>query len=105
MNEGEEDDIEAVGILVVRTVDPGPEGLGSMPVPPNTLRVHTEYVLVLNQWVRTSGGLNHECRELEKISLRFSSIVEGGDRWWRHLPSLQEFYRAKSYCHLYGAQG
>ncbi|GFW86566.1 uncharacterized protein TNCV_4333501 [Trichonephila clavipes] len=26
--------------------DSGPEGLGSMPIPPNTLRVHTEYVLV-----------------------------------------------------------
>ncbi|GFT74358.1 uncharacterized protein TNCV_539171 [Trichonephila clavipes] len=36
----------AVGSLVVRAPDSGPEGLGSMPVPPNTLRVHTGYVLV-----------------------------------------------------------
>ncbi|GFW58202.1 uncharacterized protein TNCV_2633761 [Trichonephila clavipes] len=36
----------AVGSLVVRASDSRPEGLGSMPVPPNTLRVHTEYVLV-----------------------------------------------------------
>ncbi|GFW60893.1 uncharacterized protein TNCV_4871041 [Trichonephila clavipes] len=36
----------AMGSLVVRALDSGPEGLGSMPVPPNTLRVHTEYVLV-----------------------------------------------------------
>ncbi|GFU30494.1 uncharacterized protein TNCV_1687511 [Trichonephila clavipes] len=36
----------AVGSLVVRASDFRPEGLGSMPVPPNTLRVHTEYVLV-----------------------------------------------------------
>ncbi|GFT10098.1 uncharacterized protein TNCV_1115391 [Trichonephila clavipes] len=35
-----------VGSLMVRAPDSGPEGLGSMPVPPNTLRVHTEYVLV-----------------------------------------------------------
>ncbi|GFW98915.1 uncharacterized protein TNCV_4655421 [Trichonephila clavipes] len=37
---------KAVGSLVVRAPDSGPEKLGSMPVPPNTLRVHTEYVLV-----------------------------------------------------------
>ncbi|GFT65964.1 hypothetical protein TNCV_375421 [Trichonephila clavipes] len=36
----------AVGSLVVRAPDSGPEGLGSMPVPPNTFRVHTDYVLV-----------------------------------------------------------
>ncbi|GFX87765.1 uncharacterized protein TNCV_2190411 [Trichonephila clavipes] len=38
--------ISAVVSLVVRAPDSGPEGLGSMPVPPNNLRVHTEYVLV-----------------------------------------------------------
>ncbi|GFV92166.1 transposable element Tcb1 transposase [Trichonephila clavipes] len=37
---------EAVGSLVVRAPGSGPEGLGSMPVSPNTLRVHTEYLLV-----------------------------------------------------------
>ncbi|GFT96001.1 uncharacterized protein TNCV_312971 [Trichonephila clavipes] len=31
---------------MARALDSGPEGLGSMPVPPNILRVHTEYVLV-----------------------------------------------------------
>ncbi|GFX78030.1 uncharacterized protein TNCV_971841 [Trichonephila clavipes] len=36
----------AMGSLVVGALESGPEGLGSMPVPPNTLRVHTEYVLV-----------------------------------------------------------
>ncbi|GFX75216.1 hypothetical protein TNCV_3171431 [Trichonephila clavipes] len=34
----------AMGSLVVRASDSRPEDLGSMP--PNTLRVHTEYVLV-----------------------------------------------------------
>ncbi|GFW33968.1 hypothetical protein TNCV_286521 [Trichonephila clavipes] len=29
----------------------------------------------------------------------------GGDRWCRHLSSLQEFHRAKSYRHLSGSQG
>ncbi|GFX07610.1 uncharacterized protein TNCV_4158801 [Trichonephila clavipes] len=37
---------KAVGRLVVRAPDSEPEGMGSMPVPPNTLRVYTEYVLV-----------------------------------------------------------
>ncbi|GFV69136.1 uncharacterized protein TNCV_4490841 [Trichonephila clavipes] len=36
----------AVGGLVNRALDYRQEGLGSMPVPPNTLRVLTEYVLV-----------------------------------------------------------
>ncbi|GFX72602.1 hypothetical protein TNCV_4061981 [Trichonephila clavipes] len=36
----------AVGSLVVRAPESGPESLGSMHVPPNTLRVHSEYVLV-----------------------------------------------------------
>ncbi|GFW66055.1 uncharacterized protein TNCV_588811 [Trichonephila clavipes] len=35
-----------VGSLVVRASDSRPNGLGSIPVPPNTLQVHTEYVLV-----------------------------------------------------------
>ncbi|GFT63214.1 hypothetical protein TNCV_4747101 [Trichonephila clavipes] len=37
---------EAMGSLVVRAPDYGPEGLGLMSVPPNTLREHTEHVLV-----------------------------------------------------------
>ncbi|GFW02481.1 hypothetical protein TNCV_2454971 [Trichonephila clavipes] len=36
--------IVTVGSLVIRASDCRPEGLGSMP--PNTLQVHTEYVLV-----------------------------------------------------------
>ncbi|GFT54754.1 uncharacterized protein TNCV_5001271 [Trichonephila clavipes] len=38
--------MEAVGNLEVRAPDSGPEGLGPMPVPPNTLRVHTENLIV-----------------------------------------------------------
>ncbi|GFS92793.1 uncharacterized protein TNCV_1161921 [Trichonephila clavipes] len=36
----------AVASLVVRTPDSGPDGLASIPVPPNSLRVNTEYILV-----------------------------------------------------------
>ncbi|GFT66648.1 uncharacterized protein TNCV_4803411 [Trichonephila clavipes] len=36
----------SVGSLVVRAPDSGPEGLGPIPVVPNSLRVHTEYMLV-----------------------------------------------------------
>ncbi|GFW13849.1 uncharacterized protein TNCV_2097301 [Trichonephila clavipes] len=41
-----EREIVAVDSLVVRAPDSRPEGLGSMPVPPNTPKLHTEYVLV-----------------------------------------------------------
>ncbi|GFW51552.1 hypothetical protein TNCV_4212301 [Trichonephila clavipes] len=62
----------AVGSLVVRASDSRPDGLGSMPVPPNTFRV-MEYALVKSMGPK-SCGLNHECRGLENISLPFSSI-------------------------------
>ncbi|GFV05083.1 hypothetical protein TNCV_222981 [Trichonephila clavipes] len=62
-----------VGRLVVRASDSRPEGLGSMP--PNTLRVHTEYVLVKSVGLK-SCGLSNERRGLDNISLSFSSITE-----------------------------
>ncbi|GFV91955.1 hypothetical protein TNCV_1893911 [Trichonephila clavipes] len=71
-------------------------------MPPNTLRVHTEYVLVKAVGPK-SCGLSHEHRE---PPLQFhAEIVEveiGGVAFYC---SFGEFYRAKSYCHLYGAQG
>ncbi|GFT39321.1 hypothetical protein TNCV_2422351 [Trichonephila clavipes] len=90
---------------MVRPSDSRPEGLGSMPVPPNTLREHTEYMLVKSVGPK-SCGLNHECKGLENISLPFSSLPKlwRGDRWCCHLSFLQEFHRDNSYCHLYGAQ-
>ncbi|GFW71774.1 uncharacterized protein TNCV_4658221 [Trichonephila clavipes] len=42
----EDEEYGAVGSLVVRAPNSRPEGLSSMPVPPNTIRVHTEYMLV-----------------------------------------------------------
>ncbi|GFX20250.1 uncharacterized protein TNCV_1438091 [Trichonephila clavipes] len=95
----------AVDSLVVRTSDSKPEDLGSMP--PNTLLVHTEYVLVKSVgpkvlWAEiTSAGNWRICLSPSVSCLNFG----GGDRWCRHLSSLWEFYRAKSYCHLYGDQG
>ncbi|GFW04874.1 uncharacterized protein TNCV_4881091 [Trichonephila clavipes] len=35
-----------MGSLMDRASDSRSEGMGSMPVPPNTLRLHAEYVLV-----------------------------------------------------------
>ncbi|GFY06126.1 uncharacterized protein TNCV_3108051 [Trichonephila clavipes] len=75
-------------------------------MPPNTLRAHTEYVLVKSMGLK-SCGLSHERRDWRIFS---SPSVQcrncgGGDRWCRHLSSLRGFRRAKSYCHLYGAQG
>ncbi|GFV85904.1 uncharacterized protein TNCV_1422071 [Trichonephila clavipes] len=69
-----------------------------MPMSPNTLLVHTEYVLVKSVGLK-SCGLSKERRD------------------WKIFPSpsvpcrncgggaFGEFRRAKSYCHLYGAQG
>ncbi|GFW55483.1 hypothetical protein TNCV_118671 [Trichonephila clavipes] len=73
-------------------------------MPRNTLRVHTEYVLIKSV-VRKSCGLNPECRELENIALPFSSMPKMW-RWYRHLwfPS-GNFAELNSYCHLYGAHG
>ncbi|GFW30126.1 uncharacterized protein TNCV_1054371 [Trichonephila clavipes] len=76
------------------------------PMPPNTLRVYTEYLLVKSVGPKVSCGLNHECRRLENISLQsHGKIVEveiGGVAIYR---PFDEFRRANSYYHLYGAQG
>ncbi|GFY12359.1 uncharacterized protein TNCV_284621 [Trichonephila clavipes] len=75
-------------------------------MPPNTLRVHTEYVLVKSVGPK-SCELSHERRDwriFPSPSVQCSNCG-GGDRWCRHLSSLREFRRAKSYYHLYGAQG
>ncbi|GFX95310.1 uncharacterized protein TNCV_849001 [Trichonephila clavipes] len=76
-------------------------------MPPNTIRVHTEYVLVKSMglkvlWaeIRRSG----DCRIFLSPSVPFQNC--GGGGWLcRHLSSLREFLRPKSHCHLHGAQG
>ncbi|GFW99737.1 uncharacterized protein TNCV_3419671 [Trichonephila clavipes] len=76
-------------------------------MPPNTHRVHTEYVLVKSVGPKV---LWVESRVQGDWSIFPSPSVPcqncgGGDRRCRHLSSLGEFRRANSYCHLYGAQG
>ncbi|GFT09186.1 hypothetical protein TNCV_4106151 [Trichonephila clavipes] len=69
---------------------------------------YTRSTFSLNQWVRKSCELNHECRELGRIFPSLSVPCPNcgdGNRWCRHLSSLWEFRRANSYCHPYGAQG
>ncbi|GFU60316.1 uncharacterized protein TNCV_3404591 [Trichonephila clavipes] len=79
--------------------------MGSMP--PNTLRVHTEYVLVKSAGP-LSCGLNHERRDGEYFPpLQFTCRnCGGGDRGRVAIyRPFGEFRRTKSHCHLYGVQG
>ncbi|GFV55988.1 uncharacterized protein TNCV_249841 [Trichonephila clavipes] len=78
----------AVGSLVVRALDSRPEGLRSMP--PNTLRLHTESVLVKSVGPK-SCGLSHERRDWRIFpSLSVPCRICGGeDSWCRHLSSLR----------------
>ncbi|GFT50172.1 hypothetical protein TNCV_3622291 [Trichonephila clavipes] len=55
----------------------------------------------------------HVTKPLPKVEILFTRCGQwnfpclncgGGNRWCRHLSSLREFIRAKSYCHLHGAQ-
>ncbi|GFT68912.1 hypothetical protein TNCV_1804421 [Trichonephila clavipes] len=76
-------------------------------MPPNTLRVHTEYMVVKSVGPKSLVGCVTSARTGEYFPpLQFhAEIVEveiGGATIYR---SFGEFRRAKSYCHLYGAQG
>ncbi|GFX35693.1 uncharacterized protein TNCV_744861 [Trichonephila clavipes] len=75
-------------------------------MPPNTFRVHTEYVLVKSVGPK-SCGLSHERRDWRIF--HFPSVpcknCGGGDRGCRHLSSFGEIGRAKSHCYLHCAQG
>ncbi|GFX56509.1 uncharacterized protein TNCV_74551 [Trichonephila clavipes] len=80
----------AMGSLVIRASDSKLDGLGSMPMPPNTLRVYTEYVLVKSVGPKSSG-LSHERRDWRRfpspsVPCRYCG---GGDRWCRYLSSLR----------------
>ncbi|GFV55421.1 uncharacterized protein TNCV_2463111 [Trichonephila clavipes] len=99
----------AVGSLVVRAADSRLEGLGSIPVPPNTLRVHTEYMFVKSVgpkvlWAEARGqGAGQYFPPLQFLVKIVEVEVEiGGVAISR---PFGEFRRANSYCHLYGAQG
>ncbi|GFX67041.1 uncharacterized protein TNCV_589571 [Trichonephila clavipes] len=77
------------------------------PMPPNTLRVHTENVLVKSMgpkalWpesrVQGTGEYFPPLQSHDKIV----EVEIGGVAIYR---PFGEFRRANSYCHLYGAQG
>ncbi|GFY11445.1 hypothetical protein TNCV_3182841 [Trichonephila clavipes] len=63
----------AMSSLMARASDSRPEDLGSMPVPPNTLRVHTECVLVKSVDPKVLWA-DSRLQGLEKISIPFSSM-------------------------------
>ncbi|GFT25240.1 uncharacterized protein TNCV_181101 [Trichonephila clavipes] len=75
-------------------------------MPPNTLRIHTEYVLVKSVGPKVLWAEIMSARDWRIFSSPSVPRLKcgGGDRWCRHLSPLREFHRAKSYCHLYGAQ-
>ncbi|GFW53947.1 hypothetical protein TNCV_1086641 [Trichonephila clavipes] len=62
---------------------------------------------------RKQGTRNHPQSIAEHYAFPGGSIMVwipcsncgGGDSWCSHLSSLRGFRQAKSYCHLYGAQG
>ncbi|GFV48817.1 uncharacterized protein TNCV_1723341 [Trichonephila clavipes] len=103
--------ITHVSSLVVRAPDSELEGLGSIPVPPNTLREHTEYVLVKSVgpkvlWAESQvQGTGENFTPLQSHGKIAEVEIDGGAIDRSVQSSLREFHRAKSYCHLYGAQG
>ncbi|GFY00793.1 uncharacterized protein TNCV_2141851 [Trichonephila clavipes] len=75
-------------------------------MPPNTLRVHTEYLLVKSE-VPKSCGLSHKRRDWRifpspSVQAEIVEVEIGGVAIYS---PFGEFRLAKSYCHLYGAQG
>ncbi|GFS51467.1 uncharacterized protein TNCV_549221 [Trichonephila clavipes] len=75
-------------------------------MPPNTLRVHTEYVFVKSVGPK-SCGLSHERRDwriFPSPSVTCRNCEDEIDGVAIYCP-FGEFRRAKSYCPLYGSQG
>ncbi|GFV73913.1 uncharacterized protein TNCV_2641771 [Trichonephila clavipes] len=74
-------------------------------MPPNTLRVHTEYVFVKSVGPK-SCGLSHEHRDWRIFPSPsvHAEIVEVEISGVAIYHPFGKFRRAKSYCHLYGAQ-
>ncbi|GFV93897.1 uncharacterized protein TNCV_1811521 [Trichonephila clavipes] len=95
--------LSAVCNLVVRASDSRPDGLGSMPDATKYLRVHTEYVLVKLVGPK-SCGLSHEHRDWRIFSSPSVPCKNCGVGVTIYR-SFGVFHRAKSYYHLYGAQG
>ncbi|GFX24128.1 uncharacterized protein TNCV_2436211 [Trichonephila clavipes] len=96
--------VKAVGNLVVRALDSRQKGLGSMPQ--NTLRVHTECVLVKSVgpkvlWTESRVQRTGEYFPPLQPHGKIGEVEIGGVTIYR---PFGEFRRANSYRHLYGAQ-
>ncbi|GFW20760.1 uncharacterized protein TNCV_1049811 [Trichonephila clavipes] len=77
------------------------------PMPPNTLRVHTEYVLVKSVgpkvlWAESRVQRTGEYFPPLQSQGKIVEVEIGGVTLYR---PFGEFHRANSYCHLRGAQG
>ncbi|GFX38113.1 hypothetical protein TNCV_3837121 [Trichonephila clavipes] len=69
------DVFSTVGNLVVRASDSRPEGLGSMlEMPPNTFRVHTEYVLVKSVLSVKSCGRSQQKSQMQGTGEHFPPL-------------------------------
>ncbi|GFT50617.1 hypothetical protein TNCV_552021 [Trichonephila clavipes] len=85
------------------------------PIPPNTLRVPTEYVLLKSVGPKVLWAVAAEITSSGDSRIFPSPPVpclncRSGERWCRHiyrkdLSAFLEFLRAKSQCHLNGDQG
>ncbi|GFX22333.1 uncharacterized protein TNCV_1815351 [Trichonephila clavipes] len=76
-------------------------------MPPNTLRVHTEYVLVKSVgpnvlWAESRVQGTGEYFPPLQFHGKIVEVEIGGVAIYH---PFGEFRRANSYCHLYGAQG
>ncbi|GFW45111.1 uncharacterized protein TNCV_716131 [Trichonephila clavipes] len=98
--------LKAGGSLVVKASDSQPDGLGSMPVPPNTLQVHAEYVFVKTVGQKVLWAESRVQADWKIFPSPSGPCLNcgGGDRWCRHLSSLRELRRANLYYHVYGAK-
>ncbi|GFW91997.1 uncharacterized protein TNCV_2152771 [Trichonephila clavipes] len=76
-------------------------------MPPNTIRVHTEYVLVKSVgpkvlWVESRVQWTGEYFPPIQFHAKIVEVEIGSDATYH---PFGEFRRANSYCHLCGAQG
>ncbi|GFU24375.1 hypothetical protein TNCV_1264521 [Trichonephila clavipes] len=95
-------------------------------MPPNTLQIYTAYVLVTPLCPKVLWVVAAKTTSVEDWRIFYTPPVPclncGGGDWWHRaiyrkevqsvsqaqatlIPSSREFHQAKSYYHLYGAQG
>ncbi|GFT75833.1 hypothetical protein TNCV_851351 [Trichonephila clavipes] len=69
--------VVAVGSLVVRASDSRPEGLVSMPVSSNTLRVHTDSMPKLWRWKIGGAAIYRPFGNFSELNRTFTHMVLG----------------------------